>query len=237
MRKKAPALALVALAGQLLVAGLLVVGVGVGGPAHAQSKEQGKDQAQHLAKARDLYQAGSYAAAITEMKAAYAINPLPRILCNLAKAYRKNGQLKDAADHFDLCLRTDPQLSPQERTEFSTQLEQLRSVLAPPPVQKPEPPRPEPPSPLRPPPGQTANSQKPEVQPDPPVGTGVPAGSTPGAEPARPIYKRAWFWGVIGGVAAAGIIATVVGVTATRSKAPTVVEPDLPMGVPVFAWQ
>jgi tetratricopeptide (TPR) repeat protein len=236
VRKKAlaPAVRL----GPLLVAALLLAG----GVARAQGKEPNRDPtreqgaAQHLAKARDLYQAGSYAAAITEMKAAYAINPLPRILCNLAKAYRKNGQLKDAAEHFDLCLRTDPQLSPQERTEFSTQLEQLRAVLAPPPLQKPDPLRPEPLSPLRPPPGQTASSQRPEVQPDPPqVGTGV--GSTPVAEPTRPIYKRAWFWGVIGGVAAAGIIATAVGVAATRSKAPTVMEPELPMGVPVFAWQ
>lgn len=234
MRKKA--LAPAARLGTLLVAALLLVG----GLARAQGKEPNKDQtreqgaAQHLAKARGLYQAGSYAAAITEMKAAYAINPLPRILCNLAKAYRKNGQLKDAAEHFDLCLRTDPQLSPQERAEFSTQLEQLRTVLAPPPLQKPDPPRPEPLSPL----GPTASSQKPEVQPDPPqVGTGGSAGATPVAEPTRPIYKRAWFWGVIGGVAAAGIIATAVGVAATRSKAPTVVEPELPMGVPVFAWQ
>lgn len=210
--------------------------------ARAQSKEPTREQgaAQHLAKARDLYQAGSYAAAITEMKAAYAINPLPRILCNLAKAYRKNGQLKDAADHFDLCLRTDPQLSPQERTEFATQLTQLRTVLAPPPLplQKPDPPRPEPLSPLSQPPGPTADQKGPQAQPDPAQpSTGGSGSSTAAAEPTRPIYKRAWFWGVIGGVAAAGIIATAVGVAATRSKAPTVVEPDLPMGVPVFAWQ
>jgi hypothetical protein len=215
--------------------GVLWAGLLFGGSA-VRSQTPGQGAAQHLAKARDLYQAGNYAVAITELKAAYSLNPLPRILCNLAKAYRKNGQAREAAEHFDLCLRTDPQLSPQERAEFTAQLEQLRAALEPPPPPRPDPSSqgpqqgPSPPPPMT---TTTTTSQPgPGVQADP-----VPAVGPPTAEPVRPIYKRAWFWGVVGGVAAVGIIATVAGVAAARSQAPTVVEPELPMGVPVFAWQ
>jgi tetratricopeptide (TPR) repeat protein len=40
------------------------------------------------------------------------------------------------------------------------------------------------------------------------------------ARPRRPIYKRAWFWGVIGGVVAAGVIATAVAVATTSGHDP-----------------
>jgi tetratricopeptide (TPR) repeat protein len=175
----------------------------------------------HLSRAAELYQAGSYKQAIVELQAAYAANPLPRILCNLAKAYRKDGQLKEAAEHYDLCLRTDPHLSPQERAEFGDSLAQLRRSL-------------EPPAPARPAGVDQKAEPVPRAQPaptDPQV-----AGAPVAAPESRPVYKRAWFWGVLGGVVAAGAVATVAGVLAARSAQPTLADPELPMGVPVFAW-
>lgn len=197
--------------------------LGAAGAARAAYSPQ-KQAGVHLARAAELYQGGSYAGAITELRAAYALNPLPRILCNLAKAYRKNGQVKEAAEHYDLCLRTDPQLSAQERGEFTALLEQLRAQLraAEPPSSPPIGPAQRPASPPT-----TVTPKPAEPEPAPALG----------GEPGRPIYKRAWFWGVVGGVAAVGIIATVAGVAATRSSAPMLVDPPLPMGVPVFAWQ
>ena len=193
-----------------------VEGFGAGGawgPGRAAAADPPERRASaHLARAAELYQAGSYKPAITELQAAYAANPLPRILCNLAKAYRKDGQIKEAAEHYDLCLRTDPHLSMQERAEFSDSLAQLRASLEPPKV---------------------------EQQPAP-VPTVQPAQVAPPASAApesRPVYKRAWFWGVLGGVVAVGAVATVAGVLATRSSAPTLTDPELPVGVPVFAWQ
>ncbi|MFO0574674.1 MAG: tetratricopeptide repeat protein [Polyangia bacterium] len=208
------------LAALLLGAVVVVTGFGPGGtvwgPGRAAAADSPERRASaHLARAAELYQAGSYKPAIVELQAAYAANPLPRILCNLAKAYRKDGQLKEAAEHYDLCLRTDPHLSPQERAEFGDSLAQLRAALEPPRVEQ----RPAPVPPV----------STLQAAPTAPPGTAAPE--------ARPVYKRAWFWGVLGGVVAAGAVATVAGVLATRSTAPTLTEPELPVGVPVFAWQ
>src|SRR5262245_66194651 len=66
--------------------------------------------AEHLRLSQQYYQAEKYEDAIRELKAAYKMNPLPRLHCNLAQCYRKAAKYKEALDYFDLCLRTDPNL-------------------------------------------------------------------------------------------------------------------------------
>jgi hypothetical protein len=80
-----------------------------------------------------------------------------------------------------------------------------------------------------------ARAQMPERPPPPPVVTPPPApppiaieAPPPPPPKKKPVYKRGWFWGVIGGVAGAAIVAGVLAGVLTRpSDGTLVVSPHL----------
>lgn len=167
-------------------------------PAAALAQDEA---AAHLGRGAEHYQAGRYDDAARELRLAYELNPLPRLLCNIAQASRKGGHEKEALENYQLCLRTDPKLSAAERAEFQGYVEQLEKKF--PPTQ---------PAAVAAPAADSAPSQ--------------PAESTP------PLYKRPWFWGVIGGALAATAIGVGVGVGISRSHS----GPTPPDGIPVFEF-
>jgi tetratricopeptide (TPR) repeat protein len=167
----------------------------------------------HLSRAGELFQQGLYDEVVDELQEAYRLTPLPRILCNIAQAYRKGGRQKEAADQYDLCLRLDPKLTPQERAEFTEYREAALAALA-----------------LVATPPTEAGSAKPAAPspsaPAPPVPTPPPAEK-------RPIYKRAWFWGVLGTVVVVGAVTT--GILVWQLSKPDPVS-LLPPGTPLLRF-
>lgn len=122
--------------------------------------------------------------------------PDPLLLLNIGQAHRKAGHTQPAISAFERFLQAQPD-SPY-RPKVEKYLTDLRALQNPPP-----------PALLPPPP--------PIVVAQPPPQLTVSA--SPAAPPSRPIYKRAWFWGVIGGVVGAAAVAgTVGGILASRSS-------------------
>ena len=73
-----------------------------------------------IADSLQLYKAGDYPAALVALKAAYAIRPAPRLLCNMAQAYRKLGENTEALRNYQACLRDDTTLQPGGRAMLCT---------------------------------------------------------------------------------------------------------------------
>lgn len=180
-----------------------------------------------------LYQAQKYEESIPSFQAAYALEPKPGILFNIAQAYRKSGHLREAIQYYDKYLSVDPQIDGDTRKKVDGYLLEARTTLAalelemkrrlaeekalrerdqtsaqlvePPPV------APAPPS-----------------SPPPP-----PADLTPPQPAPRPIYRRWWFWTLIGGAVAAGAVAGIVVGTQRAGAAPEVPS-DVPRGAVTF---
>jgi tetratricopeptide (TPR) repeat protein len=118
----------------------------------------------HMDLAKKGFQAGQYAAASQQYALSYAIKPLPRLLFNVAQAYRRAGNPDESYILYTRFLEEEP-LTPLKK-EALGYLKEL-GVLA-----------------FRP-----------------------------------PIYRRAWFWGVVG-TAAAVVAATSVGLAVALQPKP-----------------
>lgn len=165
----------------------------------------------HYKRGLALYQEKDYEGAITEMSAAYEQRQLPRLLLNIGQAYRKMGNAREALLYYERYLKADPGASPQLKAEINSYIEQMRALIEVPKVQDPS----------------VKNNPS---SPDGSSGQMMPeqAAKAKDEQPRRPIYKRAWFWGVIGGtVAAAIIIGVSVGVTQSR---------QLPSGIDIIRF-
>ena len=80
-------------------------------------------------RAAAAYQAGRYAAAIDDLLAAYKLAPEPRLLYNLAQAYRKLGDLNKAEQFFRQYLETDPAIPAERQQEVVRRLEELKGQV------------------------------------------------------------------------------------------------------------
>jgi hypothetical protein len=166
-------------------------------------------------QAREAYAAGRYQEALDLFVKLYAETVHPNYLRNIGRCYQNLNEPDRALSSFREYLRKGRDISAKEREEirgYMNEMEELKrqQAAAPPPP----PPRSEDPKPL-------------------PAG-GVPAGNGAGAglasdpvrpphdggtpsvkDEASPIYARWWFWTLVGGVVAAGVVG---GVLATRSS-------------------
>jgi len=78
---------------QLAVVAALVLG----GVAHAGPKQQAKA---HIAKATKAHEAGKFELALTELQAAYKLDPQPELLYAIGQVYSKLGKCDEAEEHF-----------------------------------------------------------------------------------------------------------------------------------------
>jgi len=78
---------------QLAVIAALVLG----GVAHAGPKQQAKA---HIAKATKAHEAGKFELALTELQAAYKLDPQPDLLYAIGQVYSKLGKCDEAEEHF-----------------------------------------------------------------------------------------------------------------------------------------
>jgi tetratricopeptide (TPR) repeat protein len=173
-----------------------------------------------------LYQAQKFDEAIPEFKAAYDIDPKPQLLFNIAQAYRKAGHPREAIQYYDRYLSVNPGIDTDTRRKVDGYLAEARNTLAALELEmkrrlaeekaarEPEPPPPPLLSPGPAPPPQPQVLSPPVMNPvDPPQAT--------------PVYKRWWFWTIIGGVVAAGVVTGVV-VGTQKDSGPVAI----PAGVP-----
>ncbi len=171
----------------------------------------------HYEAGLSFYSSEDYDSAIKEFQAAYALKPRPRLLFNIGQAYRNIGNAKQALHYYLLyqALESDPK--PGLKAELEGYIAQMNSILA----QAQQARRAEDRD-LSPASAGGATATQPlatapatvhVAPPTPPPATPPPAATAtaltwtpPRAESRPPVYKRGWFWGVIGGSAAVVLV-------------------------------
>ncbi|MFO0623572.1 MAG: hypothetical protein U0745_19425 [Polyangia bacterium] len=191
----------------------------------AQAAPSGKDQRslrEVLDSATKLFQAGSYDQAIVEFQVAYTKRQLPTLLFNIAQAHRKAGHWSEALALYERFLRDDPKsaLLPEAEAhaaamrarldaERASQEREAAERLAQRRAEEAE---------------AMAKAREAERQ------KADEALLLVAKQKEKPIYKKAWFWGVIGGLAAAGAVTAGV-VIAVQQR-----EPSADLGVRVVEF-
>lgn len=161
----------------------------------------------HYKRGMSLYEKKDYEAAAEELLKAYEIRQLPRVLLNLGTLYRKAGKAPEALTFYKRYLRAEPNPPPKIKKELDAFIEQTKALVETPEVQ-------------------AELEKKKEPAPagwDRDSGEMMPwlASQLKQEEANRKFYRRPWFWGVIGGVVAAGVIIGVTaGVVANQRRIP-----------------
>jgi tetratricopeptide (TPR) repeat protein len=145
-------------------------------------------------KARTHFAAGEYKEALEIYARLYAETMHPTYLRNIARCHQNLGNPDKAISSFREYLRKAHDLTPDQRAEiegYIAEMEQLKrsNAGAGPVATAPPPPAPRPPD-------------------TSPALVGPPTITASGArdDDGGPFYTRVWFWGVVAGVAAAGVV-------------------------------
>jgi PEGA domain len=100
-------------------------------PADAQSPQARKLAGAHFQKGISLFEANSFAAALTEFRAAYDAAPSYEVLWNIGLCQRRLFQYGDAAATFDAYLKEGgKRLSKERRAAVAEELAKVRSLTA-----------------------------------------------------------------------------------------------------------
>ncbi|HMF44127.1 MAG TPA: hypothetical protein VKQ32_25815 [Polyangia bacterium] len=208
---------------RLAVVSLVAVLVGFAQSARAQSEGDAAEAKRHFEQGLRLYNVQSYDEAIGEFKTGYQIDPRPEFLYALGQAQRMNHQCKAAIVSYEAFLRSGP--AAKQEAAAHDQIAACRAELA---TTAPLPGAPAagPPPSAPPSDGATAIAPppaKPTLQAAPPASSNVVANLTETSTPverATPIYHRWWFWTLIGGGVAAGIVIAAAAGAFTRTIEP-----------------
>jgi|JI102314DRNA_FD_contig_121_148487_length_1669_multi_4_in_0_out_0_2 tetratricopeptide (TPR) repeat protein len=166
-------------------------------------------------KALALYDEGRYEEALTGFQGAYARRQMPWLLLNIGRTVQRLGRPKEAIGYYERYKKADPNIDPETERRVNKYIEQAQALLEQTPTQP-------------------DLVQNPTTAP-PQNPTGTPNGTLPNNPPqplnltppqppaetqplATPIYKKWWFWTVIGVVVVGGVVGTAVGVTAAKKE-------------------
>ncbi len=186
----------------------------------------------HYEKAMKSYSGGRYEAALPEFQAAYGQRQMPWLLVNIGRTLHRLGRLEEAVQYYNnyekASLGSDPETlkKVQEyRTQAQAALDAMKGIQGG---------------------GSTAgttptgttNTASPSASPTlnlNPTGTdgsnSAPAAAT-SSDAQKPIYKKWWFWTIVGGgVAAITILGVGIGV-GTSSSGTT---DPIPAGTTVYS--
>jgi tetratricopeptide (TPR) repeat protein len=187
----------------------------------------------HYDLAQALYNAQRFDDAIPELKAAYALEPKPSLLFNIAQAYRKSGHLREAIEYYDKYLTEDPQLDTDTRRKVDGYLIEARNTLAALELEmkrrlaeekaarEPEP---------------VGYSTQVALPPQHPVIFADPPQLT-SQQPQKPVHRRWWFYTAIGSAVAVGLgvgVGVGVGVGIKSDPTPLATPVGVPRAVLVF---
>jgi hypothetical protein len=139
----------------------------------------------------------------------------PTYLRNIARCHQNLGNADRAISSFREYLRKAHDLTPDQRKEiegYIAEMEQLKQSRA---GASTAAPAPAAPAPSAPPPAAPPPADATPVLVGPPTVTA--SASTTTADDGGPFYTRVWFWGVVAGVVAAGVV---TGVLLSRDSGP-----------------
>ena len=130
-------------------------------------------------------------AALATTQDAYRQYPDPLLCYNLGRLLQQLNRFAEAIEQYNCFLKSDANSQPERLSKARTYLEQAERELAKPPL------------------------------PPPPIETTPPPIVTPPSKVAEktPLYKKWWFWTIVGGAAAGIAVGAAIGVAAR--------EPDL----------
>jgi tetratricopeptide (TPR) repeat protein len=207
-----------------LLAGAVLCLLLAAGSAAAQSNAPARGVRELIESATKHYQAGDYDSAAAEYFAAYEKKPLAALLFNVAQSHRKAGRYAEALTLYERFLKEDPKstLAPEAEahaTAMRAQIEAAKSSaereaaerLARQRVEEAE---------------AMARLREAERQ----KAEAALLLASRKAENNKPVYKRPWFWVVIGTAVAAAIVVPVV-VVSTLPK-----DPNSDLGVRVVQF-
>lgn len=135
----------------------------------------------HYREARRLSKANQTEQALKEYQAAYAIQPLPRLLFNIARSHHKLAQLRQALQAYDQYLSRSQGEDEDTVSKAKQHREQAQQEI------------------------DAILRERAAAQPAHAPGSG-PQDCSPSAAP-KPLYKTWWFWTAVGVGAAAVIVA------------------------------
>jgi tetratricopeptide (TPR) repeat protein len=190
--------------GVVALLGVLALLMALASPARAEDAEAGR---RYFKRGQDLLKENDYRGAVRAFEAGYAAAPRVGFLLNIGNCYRKLGELSKAREHYWRFLDAAPKDHPSRPAvmDYLRQMEQIEADgvsvdgaaarAAPPPPSATEPgslgaTRPVP----------SSLAARP---PEPPV-AGLTVVDTPPREQSPSIFKRWWFWTLVGGAVAAG---------------------------------
>lgn len=220
----------------------------------ARSRDDFRGHYEHGLK---LYSDERYAEAAVEFEAAYHLKQLPRLLFNLGQCHRNLGNTREALRYYELYQVKESNPKPGLKAELEGYIGQLREMLAKaeraraaeeqgagalpmpgaagsgalPPGAAP---------PLAGPGGAGQVGAVPATAASPGMAPRLAPAAAPAApelqvtaapEPPPPLYKRGWFWGVIGGSVAGTVL--IIGLAAGLSARPSP-PPRIDIRMPVF---
>ena len=165
--------------------------------------EQAESCSSHLEKADQMYKQGRFSAAIEEYQAAYTLQPYPPILYNIARLHHKQNHFTEAVTYYQRYLDAPSDAAITARVK--QQLFEAQSALA---LQTSEPA----PAPLAAVAPATLSASGPS-RPTPALTATASAKEHLGS---LPIYKKWWFWTVLGVAVSATAAATGVAIGSTR---------------------
>jgi tetratricopeptide (TPR) repeat protein len=168
---------------------------------------------QHNDLANSLYGDEQYEEAIKEFAAAFELKRRPVLLFNIGQSYRKLGRAEDALFYYRRYQQLEPNPKPGIKKELDSYIAEMESLVKE--AYRLSHPDPAPPPPA---PGPTSPAQ-------PGLVDLAPANQLTQAPPPKPVYKRAWLWCVVGGVA---LTAVAVGLGVGLSQESR----DFPIGRP-----
>jgi tetratricopeptide (TPR) repeat protein len=184
--------------------------------ASAQSKQDGclKDPVckDHYNKALKLYDEGRYADALPQFEEAYSRRQMPWLMLNIGRTMQRLGRGQEAISYYERYKKAELNLDAATLERVNKYIEQAQALVEKPPEEKPLEPRP--------------------TKVDPPPVTTPPVVAAPGVVPPgpdasekKPVYKKWWFWTLIGVVAVGAVAGGVAGGLASK-KTTTVPPPD-----------
>jgi hypothetical protein len=167
----------------------------------------------HYDKAMKSYGAGRYEAALPEFQSAYGLRQMPWLLVNIGRTLHRLGRLEEAVQYYNNYEKASLGSDPETLKKVQEYRSQAQAAL-------------------------DATHSKPSslaagVAAIPAEGT-TPAGTSTGTETPTPIYKKWWFWTIVGGAAAVTILGVGIGVGVSRSGSSDPIPADAAMYKPTF---
>lgn len=189
----------------------------------------------HYEQAVRQFESGRYEGALASFQAAYQRRQMPWLLINLGRTLHRLGRPRDALQYYDRFRQAETRPDAETAARLEKYTAQARTLVdtagSPLPAAGDDDPK-----------GEvgtvpTASSNPPaKPAPDPTVnaGAGTTTTTTAPSQPAesgRPIYKKWWFWALVGGGALLVVgVGVGAGVAASGSS-------SLPAGVPTITFK